>query len=1187
MNKAKRTLAALLTMLLLLSGSVAVADEMVYINNTFDREEAGALRVEKETRIAMQPQERTIVIELEATACDTETKKDVICIKDDAERVLRLVKFTAGGRISSLNGIIGTYESGVPILVSVLVDLTAKKAVVYLDGKEAGTVSFQNVIFSFDRIASLKFSASKRFPLTIDNVKVYSGSSFLTAEQVNSQRVGAFAADEDISEFEGTTVLFDGSDKVYAWGTKTTTGGAMPYELDGVHYLPLVFVARLTNTTVTTDGTAITLQGTVNGSAEVGGKFVMVGDKKQTLAQPIVRSGDQLYISDADACSLFDLYAVTKQYTTVIGNKSKVDKITGRYDLLETIFRSILFTIPDEDTLLSSLRPSHPRIFATDDTFAKIRSYIADGDERAVRWLENARTIADTGLKRDKVQFTRSDGMRMDESRGIGYTEQMAFLYRVTGEKKYFDKTLSQLKAVCEFPTWNEEGQFLDTANVMQTVAICYDWLYDGLCESDKQLIHAAIREKAFAPAIKQYKSGAFWVKANHNWNAVCNSGVAMLASVVLDEPDMQADALELLGYSFQSIRYMMSSFRPDGAWQEGVGYWYYMTRSLVQYFWSLETAYGTAFGLPDAPGIKETGYFPAYMVGPNGIFNISEGEAYDYVDAPEIAWFANYLQDDGLRSLRYHTMERYGMNGNMIDLLLYTPEKGGADSSLPTDKYYRGLEAVVMQTDWNDPNEVYLGFVGGSNGYNHGHMDVGMFNFDANGVRWAIGLPGDNYNLPGYFAQGEGGQTWTYYRLRAEGHNTLVINPDSWGGQRVSTMVNSPITTFASNSAEGYAIADLTENYNRPSGAKEVDRLLRGVKLDKDNGIITVQDEISLTAQGTVYWFMHTEAEIALSEDGKTAYLTKDGKQCEVALASPSKAKFVVMDAKPLETSPNPEGQADNSIYQKLTVVLPDVKDTTLSVVFYPFDNRAEKNADKITPLEDWSLTKTEQQRSVYQIYADGEELTGFSETVMSVDYIMKRDDTANCIVPKITSPEAVKIIEPEQYPGTVKLLYADGSMRFVNVSDKLVFSTEPVKLPAHAQAVKIQSVAASGFQTGNEPEHIFDGDLETRWSAEGEQSITFDLGDIHRIEYASFAFFKGISRKAMFDIETSPDGVQWVTVYDGASLENTEQLQAVRLLPSNCRYIRYNGHGSSDGKWNSVNEAVFYTGSETGGET
>ena len=78
-----------------------------------------------------------------------------------------------------------------------------------------------------------------------------------------------------------------------------------------------------------------------------------------------------------------------------------------------------------------------------------------------------------------------------------------------------------------------------------------------------------------------------------------------------------------------------------------------------------------------------------------------------------------------------------------------------------------------MMRSAWDDPNAVSVDFKAGDNKANHSHLDLGSFIVDALGVRWACDLGADDYNMPGYF----GGKRWTYYRLRAEGHNTLVIN--------------------------------------------------------------------------------------------------------------------------------------------------------------------------------------------------------------------------------------------------------------------------------------------------------------------------------------------------------------------------------------------------------------------------
>ena len=109
------------------------------------------------------------------------------------------------------------------------------------------------------------------------------------------------------------------------------------------------------------------------------------------------------------------------------------------------------------------------------------------------------------------------------------------------------------------------------------------------------------------------------------------------------------------------------------------------------------------------------------------------------------------------------------------LDLLWYEPAGTSPKAAgLPLDKYFRGAEVAVMRSDWENPQALFVGFKAGDNKANHSHLDLGSFVFDAAGARWAMDLGADDYNLPGYF----GKQRWDYYRLRAEGQNTLVINP-------------------------------------------------------------------------------------------------------------------------------------------------------------------------------------------------------------------------------------------------------------------------------------------------------------------------------------------------------------------------------------------------------------------------
>jgi len=58
----------------------------------------------------------------------------------------------------------------------------------------------------------------------------------------------------------------------------------------------------------------------------------------------------------------------------------------------------------------------------------------------------------------------------------------------------------------------------------------------------------------------------------------------------------------------------------------------------------------------------------------------------------------------------------------------------------------------------------------------NHGQLDLGNFELDALGERWARDLGSDDYNLDGYFDRKPGGKRWNYYRNISQSHNVPLI---------------------------------------------------------------------------------------------------------------------------------------------------------------------------------------------------------------------------------------------------------------------------------------------------------------------------------------------------------------------------------------------------------------------------
>ena len=131
--------------------------------------------------------------------------------------------------------------------------------------------------------------------------------------------------------------------------------------------------------------------------------------------------------------------------------------------------------------------------------------------------------------------------------------------------------------------------------------------------------------------------------------------------------------------------------------------------------------------------------------------------------------------------------------------------------------------------------------------------------------------------------------------------------------------------------------------------------------------------------------------------------------------------------------------------------------------------------------------------------------------------------------------------------------------------------------------------TATSSGDDADNVAENVLDDKPSTRWSASGEQWLQLDLGATQTITGVSFAFYKGDTRSAIFDIETSIDGENWNVQLDGYySLGNSDEAESFYFNSNvDAQYVRYIGYGndsskSSTAKWNSITEAKVLVTSE-----
>jgi hypothetical protein len=133
---------------------------------------------------------------------------------------------------------------------------------------------------------------------------------------------------------------------------------------------------------------------------------------------------------------------------------------------------------------------------------------------------------------------------------------------------------------------------------------------------------------------------------------------------------------------------------------------------------------------------------------------------------------------------------------------------------------------------------------------------------------------------------------------------------------------------------------------------------------------------------------------------------------------------------------------------------------------------------------------------------------------------------------------------------------------------------------LPAAVRAdVEIVPAAVSAStHDGNTPANAVDGNLATRWSANGDgQWLRLDLGSARAVSQVGIGVYRGNERSNEFDLQVSGDGTAWTTVLTRVRTSGTTLAEEMFAVGQTARYVRYVGHGSDDatkGSWNSVTE-------------
>lgn len=483
----------------------------------------------------------------------------------------------------------------------------------------------------------------------------------------------------------------------------------------------------------------------------------------------------------------------------------------------------------------------------------------------------------------------------------------LSYSYRMTENKKYSQRAEKEMLAISGFHDWNP-SHFLDVAEMTLGVAIGYDWLYHQLSDESRKIIRDAIVQKGLNPSMDEKYN--WWLDAKHNWNQVCNAGVAFGALAVYENnPELNRN---LISRSIKSIQKPMHDYAPHGAYPEGYAYWEYGTSFNVLFLSAIEKVYSNDFGLPALEGFMNTAGYYQHMIGTsNQSFNYSDcGDEFGLT--PAMFWFANKSKTPSLlwnemKYLEPEYRENHLANRLLPAVMVWGKDIATNNVTAPANLMWTGggtTPVALMRTSWTKPNAIYVGFKGGTAESNHSHMDAGSFVMEANGVRWAMDFGKQDYqSLESkklqIWTNNQESERWKVFRYNNFVHNTLTVN-----GKMHNVKGYAPILTHSDDEEFMYASSDLTSHF-----PGDLQSALRGVAIVNKKYVV-VRDEVTAPTDkdAVVQWRMLTDATVKSIARNKIK-LTKDGKTLLVKVSSKSPVKMKTWTTQ----SPN-DYDADNS---------------------------------------------------------------------------------------------------------------------------------------------------------------------------------------------------------------------------------------------------------------------------------
>ena len=578
--------------------------------------------------------------------------------------------------------------------------------------------------------------------------------------------------------------------------------------------------------------------------------------------------------------------------------------------------------------LKKGLEGVHPRVYMTQ---AEIDAFKQKAEAHPELWksaLDHVRALT------VEPPVPPAQERRVQNEVGIGIAEA-AFVYKVTGDKKYLDAAKKYMDAAVAYDIWgyayNKPNIDLAAGHLLYGMGWAYDLLYHDLTEAERTKYRGKLVKQArllydfFKP-----KSGKTYAYSqNHTFIPI--SGLAVTAYALMGEVP---EANEWAAVSRAIFDRVLNTYTEDGYFYESMEYWIFSTPWLVHYMDAHLASTGENL-YETTPGFREAHNYVAHITLPGGEFNFDFGDIYagpvtrarkgnDYErERIDGKFRTNYNIIYNLAN-RYNSGEAQGVANWLKEkgqvnaeefwtFIWYNPEiKAVPIEQQAKSHYFKDHGVVFWRDSWNDDATAFAFKAGPPEGHaatekvkrfpdwrlssGHAHPDAGGF------IIWSNGkyLTGDS---------GYAGVPLT------EHHNTLVFDGkgqakegnghDAFAGVSYDRLDRIRLVDVKLGEEKVTISADLAAAYEPEVGVR---KFVRRFEFTTPSEFV-VTDEVETEKPGTITSYLHSDTSI-VSKNKRIFEFEPGGTSLLAEIVQPENAEVKI--EKNILTAPGRPGSVD-----------------------------------------------------------------------------------------------------------------------------------------------------------------------------------------------------------------------------------------------------------------------------------